>query len=97
MPKLPRRHPVASVLAAILSALIVLTLLGGVAESFQRDGAPFEQIVAAEHACTDYAYVSEREACVRAYFATARLTALASATSTSHSTNRRQRSTNPHD
>jgi hypothetical protein len=65
MPKLPRRHPVASVLAAVLSVVIVLALLGGVTESFQRDGAPFEQLVAAEHACTDYAYVSEREECSR--------------------------------
>jgi len=77
MPKLPRRHPVASVLAAVLSVVIVLALLGGVTESFQRDGAPFEHLVAAEHACANCAYVSEREACVRAYLATARLTVLA--------------------
>ena len=77
MPKLPRRHPVASVLAAVLSVVIVLALLGAVTELFQRDGAPFEQLVAAEHACTNYAYASEREACVRVYLATARLKVLA--------------------
>jgi hypothetical protein len=77
VPKLPRRHPVTSVLAAVLSVVIALALLGGVTESFQRDGAPFEQLVVAEHACTNYVYVSEREACVRVYLATARLTVLA--------------------
>ena len=77
-PKLPRRHPVTSALAVVLSAVIALALLGGVTELFQRDGTPFEQLVAAEHACTNYVYVSEREACVRVYLATARI-AMASA------------------
>ena len=76
-PKLPRRHPVTSAVAAVLSAVIALALLGGVTELFQREGAPFEQLVAAEHACANYAYVSEREACVRVYLATVRLTILA--------------------
>jgi len=78
-PKLPRRHPVTSALAVVLSAVIALALLGGVTELFQRDGTPFEQLVAAEHACTNYAYASEREPCVRVYLATARLRVLATA------------------
>jgi len=49
-PNLPRRHPVTSVLAAVLSLVIALALLGGVTESFQRDGTPFEQLVTAEYA-----------------------------------------------
>ena len=76
-PKLPRRHPVTSALAVVLSVVIALALFGGVTELFQRDGTPFEQLVAAEHACTNHAYASEREACVRVYLATARLTVLA--------------------
>jgi len=76
-PKLPRRRPVTSAVAAVLSAVITLALLGGITELFQRDGAPFEQVVAAEHACANYAYVSQREACVRVHLATARLTVLA--------------------
>jgi len=75
--KLPRRHPITSALAAVLSVVIALVLLGSVTELFQRDGTPFEQLVAAEHACANYAYVSEREACVRVYLATALLTVLA--------------------
>jgi len=75
--KLPRRHPITSALAAVLSVVIALVLLGSVTELFQRDGTPFEQLVAAEHACTNYAYASEREACVRVYLATARLKVLA--------------------
>jgi len=74
-PKLPRRHPITSAPAAVLSVVIALVLLGSVTELFQRDGTPFEQLVAAEHA--NYAYASEREACVRVYLATARLTVLA--------------------
>jgi hypothetical protein len=76
-PKLPRRHPVTSALAVVLSVVIAVALLGGVTELFQRDGTPFEQLVAAEHECTNYAYASEREACVRVYLATARLRVLA--------------------
>ena len=76
-PKLPRRHPVTSALAAVLAAVIALALLGSITDLFQRDGAPFEQVVAAEHACTNYAYASEREACVRLQLATSRLTILA--------------------
>jgi len=76
-PKLPRRRPVTSAIAAVLSVVIALALLGGITELFQRDGAPFEQIVAAEQACANYAYVSEREACVRVHLATARFTVLA--------------------
>ena len=76
-PKLPRRHPVTSALAVVLSVVIALALLSGVTELFQRDGTPFEQLVAAAHACANYAYASEREARVRVYVATARLTVLA--------------------
>jgi len=48
-----------------VAALISLGLLGSVAWLFQRDGAPLQQVAAAERACADRAYLSERHACMR--------------------------------
>ncbi len=64
--------------AAVLSAFIAIGLLTAVTGLFQRDGAPFEQVVSAEHACANYAFVSERETCVRPYLATSRVQNVAS-------------------
>src|SRR6266436_3357562 len=72
-PTLARPRLVTTIVATALSALIAIGLLSGVAALFQRDGAPFEQAVIAEHACANYAFVSEREACVR-LFVLARVT-----------------------
>lgn len=52
--------------AGLVAALISFGLLGSVAWLFQRDGAPLEQVAAAEHACADRAYASERDACMLA-------------------------------
>jgi hypothetical protein len=65
-PVLARPHVVTTVVAAALSTLIAIGLLTAVTGLFQRDGAPLEQVVIAEHACTNYAFVSERESCVLA-------------------------------
>ncbi len=54
---------------AALAAFIAVGLLTGVAFLFQRDGAPMEQLAAAERACTQRIYVSEREACMREWLA----------------------------
>jgi hypothetical protein len=70
-PELPRRHVAVTVASAALAALIGIGVLGGVTGLFQRDGLPFEQLVAAEQACADRAYLSERDACVRAWVAAA--------------------------
>ena len=70
---LARPHVVATIVAAALSALIAIGLLSAVIGLFQGHGAPFEQVVIAEHACTNYAFVSEREACVRLYLAPSRV------------------------
>jgi hypothetical protein len=64
-PRLARRHVLSSFLAALLSAALSTGLLGAVGGLFERDGAPFERLVAAERDCAGYAYVSEREACIR--------------------------------
>ena len=77
-PTLARPHVVTTTVAAALSTLIAIALLTAVTGLFQRDGAPFDQVVIAEHACADYAFVSEREACVRLYFAAARVRNVAS-------------------
>ena len=77
-PGLARPHVVTTIVAAALSALIAIGLFSAVIGLFQRDGAPFEQVVIAEHDCTNYAFVSEREACVRLYLASSRVLNVAS-------------------
>jgi hypothetical protein len=70
-PELPRRPVAVTVASAALAALIGIGVLGGVTGLFQRGGLPFEQLVAAEQACADRPYVSERDACVRSWLAAA--------------------------
>jgi hypothetical protein len=77
-PTLPRPHIVTSITAAVLSAFIAIGLLTTVTGLFQRDGAPFGQVVIAERVCANYAFVSERETCVRLYLATSRVQSVAS-------------------
>jgi hypothetical protein len=77
-PKLARPRVVTTLVAGALATLIAIGLLTAVTGLFQRDGAPFEQVVVAEHACANYAFVSERETCVRLYLATSRVQNVAS-------------------
>ena len=77
-PTLGRPHVVTTLVAAALATLIAIGLLTAVTGLFQRDGAPFEQLVIAEHACANYAFVSERETCVRLYLAASRVQNVAS-------------------
>ena len=77
-PTLARPHVAATLVAATLSVFIAIGLLTAVTGLFQRDGAPFEQVVIAEHACANHALVSEREACVRLYLAASRVQNIAS-------------------
>jgi len=77
-PTLARPHVVTTIVAAALSSLIAIGLLTAVTDLFQRDGAPFEQVVIAEHACANYAFVSERNTCVRLYLATSHFRNVAS-------------------
>jgi hypothetical protein len=64
--------------AAALSILIAIGLLTAVTGLFQRDGAPFEQVVIAEHAGASNVFVSERETCVRSPLTTLRVQNVAS-------------------
>jgi len=77
-PTLARPRVVTTVAATALSTVIALGLLTAVTCLFQRDGAPFEQVGIAEHACANHAFISEREACVRLYLATSRVQNIAS-------------------
>jgi len=61
-----RRDAATRVVAAIMSAVISLGLLGAVAGSFRGQGVPLERLAAVERACADRAYASERDACMRA-------------------------------
>ena len=64
----PRRG--GTLVALTLAALLAIGVLDGVAALFLHDGTPFEQALIAERACSEYKFVSDREACMRA-FATA--------------------------
>ncbi len=75
-PTLARPRVVTTIAAAALSTVIAIGLLTAVTGLFQRDGAPFEQVVIAEHACAKF--ISEREACVRLYLAASRVQNVAS-------------------
>jgi hypothetical protein len=77
-PVLARPHGVTTIVAAALSALIAIGLSSAVTGLFQRDGAPFEQVVIAEYACANHTFVSERETCVRLYLAASHVRNIAS-------------------
>jgi len=77
-PTLARPHVVTTVFAAALSSFIAIGLLSAVVGLFERDGTPFEEVVIAEHACKNYGFVSEREACIRLFLAASRVRKLAS-------------------
>jgi hypothetical protein len=66
---LPPRPARATVVAAVLSVLISTALLSGVARLFLHDGRPLQSAVAAERACGATAFLSDRDACVRALLA----------------------------
>jgi hypothetical protein len=60
----PRRSSLSIAVAAALATFIAVGLITAVAFLFQRDGVPMEKLAAAERACTQHVYVSEREACM---------------------------------
>ena len=64
-PTLARPRFLPCFIGALLSAVISAGLLGAVSSLFHRAGVPFAKVVAAERACRDHAFVSEREECVR--------------------------------
>ena len=69
--------------AAALASVISLSILCGVVTLFQSRGAPMELLAAAERACAQHAYHSEREACMKQWLAASRATIVANAGSKS--------------
>jgi len=61
----------ASIVAAALSFLITIGLFTALVGLFLRDGTPLQNVAIAERACSELAFVSEREACVRSFLAAA--------------------------
>jgi len=66
------------IVAAAVAAVIAAGLLSAVTVMFQSSGAPFADAVAAERACADRTYVSERERCMRDWITASRRHAVAS-------------------
>jgi hypothetical protein len=64
-PDAPRSSVATHFVAAALAAIITVGILTGVTELILLGGLPFERLVAAERACANREYVSEREACLR--------------------------------
>ena len=77
-PTYPQPSSFSASVAAALATLIAIGLLTAVAFLFQRDGAPLEHLAAAERACTQHVYVSEREVCMREWLAATRASNVAS-------------------
>lgn len=71
-PTFPSPSSFSTTVAAALAIFAAIGLLTGVAFLFQRDGRPLEQLAAAERACIQRVYISEREACIREWLAYAR-------------------------
>jgi hypothetical protein len=64
-PFLARPGPVALATTAAVSTVIAVAILGAVTALFQSRGLPMEELAAAERACSEHVYVSDRETCVR--------------------------------
>jgi hypothetical protein len=63
--------------AAALAAIITVGILTGVTELILLGGLPFERLVAAERACSNHHYISERDACMREWAALQRTVSVA--------------------
>jgi hypothetical protein len=57
-------RPSETLATATVATIIALGLLWSVVALFQSRGAPFEELAAAERACAQHVYVSDREACM---------------------------------
>jgi hypothetical protein len=64
-PALARPHLGMTIVAAALSFVIAIGLLVAVAALFVQEGAPLQNVAIADRACSKFAVISEREACVQ--------------------------------
>jgi hypothetical protein len=75
----PPRCPLGfSLIAAVSSIAIGIALLGAVAGLFLSEGMPFEHVIVAERTCAGYAFVSQRDICMRSVLAPSHLRTVAS-------------------
>jgi hypothetical protein len=58
-----------TVAIAAVATIIAMSILWAVVILFQSRGAPMDQLAAAEHACAQHAYQSERTACMNEWLA----------------------------
>ncbi len=63
-PNLSQPRGLTLAFAAAISAVVAVGSLTAVAWLFQREGMPFEKVVAAERACSEHKYASARESCI---------------------------------
>lgn len=68
-PVLARLSISMTIIAAALSFLVSIGFLVAVTELFARDGTPLQNVVVAERACSELAFVSDRDACIRRFLA----------------------------
>ena len=61
-----------TVASAALATVIAMGILWAVVALFQSRGAPMERLAAAERACAEHAYQSERAACMNAWLVASR-------------------------
>lgn len=76
-PTFASHSSILTVAAATLAAVIGVAILWAVVVLFQSRGAPMERLAAAERACTQHAYQSERDACMKQWLAASRATSVA--------------------
>lgn len=77
-PTFAEQRPGRTVAVAALATVIALGILWGVATLFQSRGEPFEPLAAAQWACADHTYQSEREACMTQWLAASQTNHVAS-------------------
>ena len=76
-PDVPQSSLATRFVAVALAALITAGIFTGVTELLLLGGLPFERLVAAERACSNHDYVSERDACMREWAASQRTVSVA--------------------
>ncbi len=62
-------RPAQIIAAAAVAAVVASAILGGVAALFQSRGEPFAEVAAAERACAQLTYASDRRSCVNRWIA----------------------------
>jgi hypothetical protein len=60
-----RRRVGAALVAATLSFIIAGSLMTGVVNLFVHEGFPLAETAAAARTCSEYAFVSEQQACIQ--------------------------------